>query len=103
MSVSLGAFPLWYKIAHPAFDKERAYRALAYIPYGETAWAYLVFVTEKGHTYQVQVWRCTCLPVIDETLDYNMRALHRPLTLAEHAFPWATKPATPNPDLATDI
>ncbi|MDR3634330.1 MAG: hypothetical protein P4L84_11045 [Isosphaeraceae bacterium] len=99
---SIGHERLWYKVRHPAFDEGMAYRAIVFVPpYSETGWSYLTFVLLSGHTYTVQVWRCTGLPRQGTFVDDDRTS--RPLTKAESEFPWAAKPARPNPDLETDL
>jgi hypothetical protein len=95
--------PVWYKVRHPQFSTRRAYRALGYECYSETAWASLVFILETGHTWAVLNHRCTALPVTADWTLIDHQQYSRPLTNEEELFPWATKSSVSNPDLDVDL
>lgn len=44
---------VWYTVFHDQFSRDRMYRAIAYIDYGETADGQLLFITESGLTYGI--------------------------------------------------
>lgn len=92
---------VWYKVRHPWFDPEWAYRAVAFTLPSESAWAYLTFILNTGHTVSVQVHRCTALPNTER--DSTNTAFHRRMWEHERSLPWATKPKTANPDLDLDM
>jgi hypothetical protein len=93
---------VWYRIYdHPVFDNDMAYRAIAFTSHSETSWAYLTFISEKGHTVSVQVHRCTALPRTCEWKRIDHSLLHRPLTETELLFPRSGK--FTNPDNACDM
>lgn len=94
---------VWYKVRHPWFDPETAYRSIWYTLPSESAWAYLTFVLPTGHTVAVQVHRCTALPVTCEWRRLDRSGYSRPLTETEKILEWAKKPASANPDLDLDL
>ena len=99
-STPLAEHRLWYRVYHPVFSKELAYRAIAHLDFGETAWAYLLFVTEKGYTWSARVDRCHFLPPQPAT-EYP-HEFWRPLTCDEQKIR-RESPKGYNPDLLTDL
>ncbi|MHB8397327.1 MAG: hypothetical protein ACYDCI_00110 [Candidatus Limnocylindrales bacterium] len=95
-AINLCADGLYYKVRHPEFEPDWAYRAIAYIDYGESAWSKLLFVTQRGMTYGVKVHRCVCLG------DRGWYGMAVPLTdRAALALPWP-RPVCKNPELDDD-
>lgn len=93
----------WYKVRHPYLDPNRAYRAVGYVLPSETAWGHLVFITETGHTFAIQVWRCTALMPSWQWAAIDPSEFSRELSPEEYQQPWAEKPQVKNPDLQTDL
>lgn len=93
----------WYKVNHPWFDADTAYRAVWYSLPSESAWAYLTFILPTHHTVAVQVWRCTALPVTCEQRHLDHSGYSRPMTETEKLIEWARKPRAANPDLDLDM
>lgn len=52
---------IYYKVNHPEFKKDMAYRALFFTAYAESGWDFLTFINDRGMTYSVKNWRCFCL------------------------------------------
>lgn len=94
---------VWYKVRHPWFSANHAYRATWFTLPSESAWGYLTFVLPTGHTVSVQVHRCTALPRTCEWRHIDHSALSREMTETELLFPWAKKPSAANPDLDLDM
>lgn len=112
-AINLAEQNLFYRVRHPEFDPTKAYKAIAYVDYGESAWSQLLFINERGMTYSVKVNRALCInaycdgrlgsvlligcnipdskiPVVVEIGDHDIVAL-----------PWP-KPRAANPDLDDD-
>lgn len=106
-SVNLEGSNLYYRVNHPEFDPTIAYKALAYIDYGESAWSQLLFVTENGLTYCVKVKRCLNLNAIAEATEQKLRfSVNGPVVTRIDSetlrnAPWP-KPKARNPDLEDD-
>ena len=60
-SLDLSNLDLWYKVFHEEFDPERVYKPIAHLDYGETAWAQLLFINERGMTYAVVTYKTLCV------------------------------------------
>lgn len=90
----------WYRVDHEWFNPELAYRAVWFTLPSESAWAYLTFISEDGHTYSVQVHRCTALRPTCEPQTRSL-AYVRELTETEKLQPRAAKPQVYNPDLVS--
>jgi hypothetical protein len=107
-TVSMVDSGLWYRVNHPEFLPENAYRLLALTFYAESGWAYLTFVNEQGMTYAVKNWRGLCLNAVGGsqfTLEgYSCVKPWSPLA-GQNSFlkelPWP-RPSVKNPDLEDD-
>ena len=60
-SLDLSNLELWYKVFHEEFAPERVYKPIAHLDYGETAWAQLLFINERGMTYAVVTYKTLCV------------------------------------------
>jgi hypothetical protein len=95
-------YPLWYRVKHPEFDPNLAYKALAYLDYGESADHQLLFVTHRGLTWAVKVMRCLCLNAFAfQNMQFDRTWVGLPVAFREEAIPWP-KPVGRNPDLDDD-
>lgn len=63
--LDLSKLDMWYRIEHPDFSQTKAYRAIAYIDYGESAWSQLLFINERGMTFSLRVQYTVCLNPLD--------------------------------------
>ena len=97
-SVNLASEGLFYKVRHPEFDPTVAYKAIAYLDYGESAWAQLLFVTHRGMTYAVKVNRCVCVDANRSMRNVLRYRIEDPAVLC---IKWP-KPVCKNPDLDDD-
>lgn len=112
-SIGLNSEQLYYRVNHPEFKPDWAYRAIAYIDYGESAWSQLLFVTHTGMTYCVKVKRCLCITAMTAMLPREYLAIERCVGSAMEplcaeiidqklaSLPWP-KPTARNPDLEDD-
>ena len=101
MSAAVNVFDakLYYRVKHPEFDEGRVYRAIAYFDFGESAWAKLLFVNERGMSYSVKSFRCFCVNEVDGALTPTSDPIGSP-HVAEAPWP---KPRCKNPDLDDDM
>lgn len=103
---------IYYRVNHPEFKKDLAYKALFFTQYAESGWDYLTFINDRGMTYSVKNWRCFCMN--GQRIDtHGNKVLYfceqvplgTPLWFCYHsgftALPFP-KPSCKNPDLADD-
>lgn len=95
-------YPLWYRVNHPEFDPTRAYKAIAYMDYGESADHQLLFITHRGLTWAVKVHRCLCLNAFGYHGDQGRTWETLDRSLCHEILPWP-KPLGRNPDLNDDL
>ena len=60
-SLDISHLNLWYKVFHEEFDPCKVYKPIGYIDYGETAWAQIVFINDRGMTYSVTNYKTLCV------------------------------------------
>lgn len=60
-SVDLTKLDLWFKVENANFAEDMAYRAIAYLDYGESADGQLLFVTDEGAVYALPVRYTRCV------------------------------------------
>ena len=60
-SVDLTRLDMWFRVDNENFAEDMAYRAIAYLDYGETANGQLLFVTDTGAMYALPVKYTRCV------------------------------------------
>jgi hypothetical protein len=68
---------LYYRVDHPEFNKNFAYRCIGIVDYGESAWSQLYFINHRGMTYAVKNFRCHCM-VGQKAIETIKTTIYRP-------------------------